>query len=416
MKVLHITPHLGGGVGKAHAALMEAAREAPGDRVAHSYALLEAPIDRSYFERIRAAGCAMTVAPGCDDLQALAAAADIVQVEWWNHPRLYNLLATDGLPAVRLVTWLHISGLASPLVPPRLVELSDQTLFSSSCSFGAENLRGAILRRPDGFGLVPSGFGFGPVRRPARRPGAPLRFGYLGTVDFGKMHPEFFDFIDAVAGDIRVDLWGAYAPDGEAMRRAAAMRHPHRVAFRGYTDDPARVLSETDVFVYLLQPDHYGTGENALVEAMSSGAVPLILANPAENAIVEHGRTGLIVRDKAEFAATVDGLLADPGRLRRLRAAAVATAERHHSPAASLRMLHAAYDAALRWPKRQRDFAAALGLDAQSWFLSSLARGGDFAHPGERRFLSRVAAKGTLGHFLACIPNDRSLHEAFGWA
>ena len=57
--------------------------------------------------------------------------------------------------------------------------------------------------------------------------------------------------------------------------RAGAMRHPGRVHFAGHIADPASALSGADIFFYPLQADHYGTAENALVEAMSLGVVPV---------------------------------------------------------------------------------------------------------------------------------------------
>ena len=49
------------------------------------------------------------------------------------------------------------------------------------------------------------------------------------------------------------------------------MRHPERISFAAQTAEPAAALSEADIFFYPLQPDHYGTAENALIEAMSLG-------------------------------------------------------------------------------------------------------------------------------------------------
>ena len=52
--------------------------------------------------------------------------------------------------------------------------------------------------------------------------------------------------------------------------------------FRGYTTDVASELRAINVMAYLLNPQHYGTAENALLEAMTMGIVPVVLDNPAE--------------------------------------------------------------------------------------------------------------------------------------
>src|ERR1700741_1943962 len=107
MKILHITPHLGGGVGKAHAAL---AALLPKD-VARTYLLLEEARDLRYAEKIAASGADVIVAERPDQAVELAAAADIVQFEFWNHPRLFECLARAAFPAMRSVFRSHISGL-----------------------------------------------------------------------------------------------------------------------------------------------------------------------------------------------------------------------------------------------------------------------------------------------------------------
>lgn len=410
MKVLHIAPHLGGGVGKAHATLAEAERAGGGLR--RSYVLLEPPRDAAYPERLRAAGCEIHVAPSPARLAALAAEADIVQLEWWNHPRLYGLLAADILPPLRLVVWTHISGLAAPLIPLALTRVADRVLFTSRCSFDAPNLAPEIRARPEAFGVANSGFGFdGLVRRP-RVPGAPPRCGYIGTLDFLKLHPDIFGFLDAVEDPISLRLFGHHDPAGPVAARAAAMRAPGRARFEGYASDPAQVLRELDLFVYLLAPGHYGTGENALVEAMSVGAVPIVWGNPAETAIVSDGETGRVVRSGAAFVACIAELARAPARLERLSAAARIEAARRHSPAASLSALASAYRAALDLPKRERAFATVLGRDARTWFESSLAEG--LGEGAARLIASLTTAKGSLAHFRACFPDDASLTEVEG--
>ncbi|HQS08401.1 MAG: hypothetical protein B7Y12_11720 [Rhizobiales bacterium 24-66-13] len=413
MNVLHIAPHLGGGVGKAHAALAETALGlADPGAVRHRFVLLEPPRDTHFVDRVRAAGCPVAIAPEPRELARLVTDADIVQVEWWNHPRLYALLAANALPAMRLALWVHISGLAPPLIPARLAALADKVLFTSPCSLKADNLAAAVAARPKAFDVVNSGFGFDAPPRP-RHAAPKVRIGYLGTLDFIKLHPGFFDMVDAVTGDIQVSLWGTLDPAGEVAARAAAMRHPERVRFEGYASDPRAVLGALDLFLYPLNPQHYGTGENALVEAMSVGAVPLVWDNPAETAIVSHERNGFVAKTIEAGVALIERAVCNPQRLLRMGAVGARDMARTHAPAASLNLFARHYAELMGEPRRHRDFAGPLGTDGRAWFLSTLrphTDGPEGADTGASRFFCARAAKGSLGHFRGCLPEDPSLN------
>ena len=108
MKILHVTPHLGGGVGKAHAAI--------GARLARRtwirpFSCSSEPRDRRFAELIEAGGARGHHCRRSRRCGRARGAADIVQFEFWNHPRLFECLARAPFPAMRSVFWSHISGL-----------------------------------------------------------------------------------------------------------------------------------------------------------------------------------------------------------------------------------------------------------------------------------------------------------------
>ena len=78
MKVLHVTPHLGGGVGKAHAAISAALPTS----IEQTFFLLEAPRDRRYTDLIATTGARIVVASDFAEVARLARDADIVQFEY----------------------------------------------------------------------------------------------------------------------------------------------------------------------------------------------------------------------------------------------------------------------------------------------------------------------------------------------
>lgn len=388
--IVHLAAHLGGGVGKAHAAI----RAVDPDAARHLYILLEPARDRRYVAAIEAAGAKVIELPACDELLAHLAGADIVQVEFWNHPRLYEALARLPFPAGRFLFWSHISGLAPPLIADGLTQAADIFVYTSACS----------LVRPARGDLRVVGSGFGLDHPPIRRqPGAKLRGGYLGTVDFVKMSPDFFSIIDAVSGpDFEIAVYGAFDPLGGPARAHAAMRHPERVVFMDQTDDPAAALADLDFFYYPLDRRHFGTAENALVEAMSAGLAPLVLDNPAECAIVSDNVTGLVAGSAKDCIASLRRLLAEPQLRARLGDEAAIEAARRFRPEVSRAAFATLYRDLMTRPKRRPDFAPVLGPAPIDWFLGSFPEGATVA---EGR-----PSKGSLAHFLSCFPEDDALN------
>lgn len=405
MRILHIAPHLGGGVGKAHASLCAAA---PGMR--RHYVLLEEPRDRRFFDRMQADGASFTVTPGSDVIARLAAEADIVQVEWWNHPRLYEYLCRAGLPATRTVFWAHVSGLFAPFIPTGLFGAAHRFALTSRCSLNAPNVLSLPVSDRARLCVVNSGFAFGRETAASPQDIVAGRVAYLGTVDFSKLSRDFFTVIDAVEDrDFSVSVFGNLDAHGEPAQSAAAMRQPARVRFEGHTPDPATVLaSGAGIFLYLLQPQHFGTAENALIEAMSLGWVPLVFANPAEAAIVRHGETGFVERDAAAAARRLAWMLDNVPALRRIGAQAAADVATTKTPAVAAKAFGDIYRDVMSEEKRLTDYGSILGRTPAEWFLSTQALCSKGA-PSVAAMTSEAPSKGSLAHFLHCFPGDPSL-------
>jgi len=455
MNILHVTAHLGGGVGKAHAALT-AAMPFPARQ---SFLLLEQPRDMRYADEIAALGRPVRIASNLEEVAARAAEADIVQFEFWNHPKLFECLARTDFPAMRAVFWCHISGLFRPVIQPEFIEEADRFAFTSPASLEIPAVQALPRDRRGKLAVIGSAFGFedappsvlpdiSPSRgeigqkrdfpphlkliagndvdqdeaqpthhrispleweMPGRAEGGEAPSGsaicYLGTVDFIKMHPGFFDVIDTLETAVTAAIWGGFEADGEVAAKAAAMRHPERIRLMGQTSDPRTALSRSRIFFYPLQPDHYGTAENALIEAMSLGLVPIVLANPAECAIVRQGQTGFIAGSIAECGEILDMLLADPDRVAEVGARARDVAASAFTARRSAHQFIDLWSGLMEAPKRAHDFRHITGDTPRAWFEAT-----QFL-PGEARDAvtdSGKLSKGTLSHFRAAFPDDPS--------
>ncbi|HWE82429.1 MAG TPA: glycosyltransferase [Gaiellaceae bacterium] len=247
--------------------------------------------------RAEAAGVAVIDAAGAPETMR---AADVVLVHFWNTPELWEFLR-GGLPPVRLAVWTHVAGDSPPqIVTPELLELADATVATTART----GLDQTIPPAPDPDRLA----GAEP------QPHDGFTVGYIGTVDFVKLHPRFFELSAAVAvPSIRFLVCGSGTAVGTIARHADP-----RFELLGYVEDIASVLAQLDVFGYPLAPGNYSASDLALQEAMSAGVPPVVLANGAAASLVEHGVNGLVAADEAGYTAAIEHLHANPEERLRL--------------------------------------------------------------------------------------------------
>jgi len=192
----------------------------------------------------------------------------------------------------------------------------------------------------------------------------------------------------------------------------------NRFDLRGYVEAIAPVLAELDVFGYPLAPGNYSTSDLALQEAMRAGIPPVVLPHGATRRLVEHGVTGLVARDEAEYPRAIEHLHANPAV--RLRLGRNAREAHTRAPADVSAEWEAVYVELLERPKRPRPaslrggaqaFVASLGGSAPE-FAASLA--GTGTEEAERRIaaapqaLASAAAGGVL-HYRHRYPSDAHL-------
>lgn len=342
------------------------------DGIRHTVACLE-PIEKTQFvEQFQAQGGQLLVCPSPQELDRQIRLADIVQLEWWHHPVVAGWMCSGELPPMRLIVWSHVSGLHAPEIPPAFVATPHRFLFSSPCSLEHCALAGLRGRIGERLGVVVSSGGFADMPDPADRShSGSLRVGYLGTLNFAKLHPRILDFVAAVRlPDFRLALVGDPATGVRLLAAAAANGCERRLNVRGYATDSAHELASLDVLAYILNPVHYGTAENALLEAMAMGVVPIVLNNPAERYLVQHMETGVVVQGPEEFADALDWLTAHHVERARLSANAAATVRAAFSIERTADGLQGHYQAVLAEDKRSFDFRPIFGREPADWFLS----------------------------------------------
>ncbi len=423
-EVLHLTPHLGGGVGKALAALVGASRSHPlSFPVKHVFVCLEHLEKDHFLRQIQAVGCEVVIKPEQVELERRIAATDIVQVEWWNHPATIAALCSISSLRMRLLIWCHQSGLKNPLIPAGLANSAQRFVLTSPCSLRASNIRNTPALKGGRVVVISSGVGcdeLPPV--PARDfvCHRPLVVGYLGSLNFSKLHPEYVTWLSAVDHlDFRVRLIGDELNRAELEQQCVAAGRPGLVEFAGYKEDVAGELAGLDVLAYLLNPRHYGTAENALLEAMAMGVVPVVLNNPVEKKIVTHGQTGLVVASPSEFKDAIRFLTLNPSQRAALSERAAQESRITFTGRNLLQSFSQQYEAISAEPKKETNFHEIFGTSPAEWFLACQDNPSFFGTDGTLSMQENMSvphdllekSKSSVFHYHKYFPNDQVIRK-----
>lgn len=424
--ILHILPHAGGGVGKVLRAVLSAdsSREC---RYRHIVASLDYlnEVTRKHCDGLGISWIDEVSVKRREDLSSLLNSADVVLTHWWNHPLLMCLLF-EGLPATRLIMWSHVNGFFPPQAFfSELFELPDRFVFSSKTSMTAPAVQKLSERLKANLRVIRSCSGIPEGSESLCPKSNPFQAGYIGTVEPVKMHADFLNM--CAHATIPSPIIVAGGPAHEDLRaRAKAMNLADSFKILGPVNNPKPIFKHLHAFAYPLNPRHYGTGEQVLIEAMAFGAVPVVLANPPEGAIVCHGQTGLVTNNTADFSGALCRLMENPAERDTLAAGGHRFVMEECGIEHTTKAFHSLFDEALSLSKCSRIlrlptidgvkygssfhlFLASLG-DTKERFYFEKALYKSNAGMFSDDFASR--ARGTPFHYLDILGNDRELAAA----
>jgi L-malate glycosyltransferase len=423
IRILHLTPHLGGGVGSALSTLVALAQTSQAEHE-HVIVCLEEPEKTQFVDKARNSGCRVEIAPSPAKLRAEIEDSDIVQLEFWNHPATLQMLCTYELPEMRLLVWCHVSGLHYPSIPQRLLTLAHKFVFTSECSMEAPEVTSVDIALSKEFGVVSGGGGLDQLPEPdfVHKAELPFSAGYLGSLNFAKLHPDFVSYLAAVRiPEFNLKIFGDETNRAVLERQALERNRPNLFDFRGYTSDVPTELSGIDMMPYLLNPHHYGTGEIALLEAMAMGVVPIVLDNPAETSIVQDGKTGLVVRSIEEFANAVEWLSTHTNERLEMARAASADIRKKYTFQNMGTSMTKHYASVLKKPKTVVAFTEVFGDKPSDWFRAFHRDNSMFQDDGTVNLKTGQTyhalferTKGSAFHFLDYFPKDATLQKWVG--
>lgn len=306
--ILHLTVHLGGGVG--HVVLNYLDKVKYNSKYTHKIASLDY-INSSAKNRLNDIDIIYkdNLSKEYEVLISMISCTDIILIHWWNHPLMYEFLVKYSLPECRVIMWSHISGFYAPanFVKP-LFDYSDRFIFTTPVSYDVDLIKELPGNHKNKLGSVWSTGGLEHVKTIKSKEHRNFNVGYLGTVDYSKMHKDFLNMSDSIdIDDIMFIVCGG--DDEKNIKKYSKLKGiEDKFDFLGKVTDIGKYLAIFDVFGYPLSPYHYGTCDQVLAEAMACGVVPVVFDNPMEKYMVKNGKTGIVVKDKAEYKKAVERL------------------------------------------------------------------------------------------------------------
>ncbi len=418
-RLLHVTPHLGGGVGRAMVNLAESDRATGGGALQRSVLCLEPPQKSGAVERLRALSVPVLTLDDWARLPGLAASHDLLQFEVWNHPLLFAAWAHLRDVPMRAVFWCHVSGLHFPRLPGALWEQPFPVALTAPCSLRSENPGLQAARAHGQVQVISSAAGFEhwpAVRTRAARAGS-CRLGYLGSLNLSKMHPDYVEWLAASATPwSRVEVLGDEVTPGALAARCRLAGRPRLLDLRGFCPDVSQILARWDAMVYLLNPFHYGTAELALLEAMASGVVPLVLGSPCETDVVRDGDTGWVLHNPQDLAAALARCRQDPAGRQAMGRRASEYVRSQFTLARQQQGFSDLHARALDLPRARLPWTHWIGRQPWQWFLSTLPQPTQYPPDeaprlpaGHARHAHLESTKGSVHHFARCFPADSQL-------
>ncbi len=311
INILHITPHLGGGVGRVVLNYLLKAKENNG--FSHSIICLDFANENAISVTTQnniplKEKCAQNPSLIIQEIEK----ADVVLVHWWNHPLLYDFLVRQDIPLSRIIFWSHISGFHPPYVfTEKALCYPDFFVFTTPLSFECEEVKNFSGDKSK-FHTVWSTGGLEHIKPSAsEKDNKNFNIGYIGTVDYCKIHPDFLQICSKINIPNAKFIVCGGSSHKEVEEEAKKLGIADKFEFTGLVSDINTKLFEFDIFGYPLAPYHYGTCDQVLAESMAAGVVPVVLGNPMEKYMVKDKETGLVAKDIEEYISLIELLYKD---------------------------------------------------------------------------------------------------------
>lgn len=375
MKILHITTHMGGGAGNAISDII--LRDQKNE---HRLICLQGCEKRQFINRCLEKGIYVIEEPEQSAEREEIGQADVVILHWWHHPVMCGFLAAFPEIPCRLVLWSHISGCAYPILHKAFTDLFDRIFLTTPYSYDNPEWKGVEREEIRGKSDIVYGLGDLEALKEEVLPHQKSnRFviGYVGTLGNSKLNEDFIEFCAEVIDRVPMVQFlmvGDLADAGWLLEEIEQRELGEYFEFTGYCVDVKSQLARMDVFGYPLNKQHFGTTENAILEAMVAKLPVVLLDQNTEKYIVSHLKTGMLVQDKQEYADAIYELYRNPELRTTLGEMARESVLEKYSVQKNVGVFQAGLEKVRQGEKHLIHFREQCGQEPYEWFLSGLGR------------------------------------------
>jgi glycosyltransferase involved in cell wall biosynthesis len=318
--------------------------------------------------------------------------------------------------------------------PPAALEYSDLFVFTTPLSFDTNEVKALTDERKEKLRVVWSTGGVEEAAKLVKQKNDTFTVGYLGTVDYCKMHPSFVKMSSELEIDNYIVIVCGGPSEKELRQESETLNSSHKFTFTGLINNVGDYLSKFDVFGYPLAPYHYGTCEQALAEAMAAGIPPVVMANPTEKLMISNNVTGLIAQNELEYGKCIKELYDNPSLRLRISVNAKAHALANYSMEAMAAKWQKIFEEAMTFKRKEKRWSGKRqGKDVSpaELFVESIGNYGDIFNRyiytsdvkeknlfrkeiemiGASSSLWQASTRGTPMHYSAFFPSDTVLSE-----
>lgn len=363
---------MGGGVGNALSSITTYSIN-HNNNYKHKILILESPQKTQFIDICRANNIDVVYATDIETIKDELIKADIVQLSWWHHPIMAKLLSDFPKIPIRLIIWAHISGCNYPYIPFDFSKIPHKMLFTTKYSFENpywnESQKEYIRMKAD---IIYGAGDLSVVEKAESIPHDCFNIGYIGTLNYSKINPEFVKYCAVIdIPDVKFIMVGD-SDNKDLIEDTKKYNVDSKIEFKGYVKDITRILSNIDVFGYPLNPCHFGTTENVILEAMAA-AIPVVALNQgAEKYIIDHMKTGLLADNIEHYGQIMKYLYENPDERKRIGKNAKEYVMETFSLEKTLHKMNSIYDEVISYPKKEFCFNDIFGDIPYEWFLACL--------------------------------------------